>query len=231
MLRVVIAPVGQITPIGFPLWEIVTSGTGQEVVYDIAAYTFDNITPGVYVFGEAPLVGIPAYFKDVPFVHVRNENDGEHFINATSTGFTLTDKGQGNVPSVGITIIENKHESIPIIPYVESEVETNFIPVDVPNFVSKVIRRREIPENGMTNEVVYDITGYTFSGLTPGAYVFGTSPLTGMPAEFPNVPFIHILNNNDGSHYIENQSESGFILRDKGEGNIPSVTVTIIENK
>lgn len=78
-------------------------------------------------------------------------------------------------------------------------------------------------------EIMLDIEGYTFNGLTPGNYSFGVAPLTGMPSFFQSLPFIHVRNNNDGEHYIANLSGSGFILADKGEGAAPSVTITIIK--
>lgn len=78
-------------------------------------------------------------------------------------------------------------------------------------------------------EIILDVEGYTFADLTPGDYVFGTAPLTGMPSVFQSPPFIHVRNNNDGEHYIANLSETGFTLADKGEGSAPSVTITIIK--
>lgn len=78
-----------------------------EILLDVDGYTFADLTPGNYVFGTAPLIGIPALFNDPPFIHVRNNNDGEHFItNLTRVGFTLMDKGEGSAPSVTITIIK-----------------------------------------------------------------------------------------------------------------------------
>lgn len=107
MLTVVIAPVGQITPIGYPLWELQPALNVIARDINLGGWTFHDITPGDYVFGTAPLTGMPSSSQGLPFIHVRNNNDGEHYIeNLSDEGFTLVDKGEGSVPSVTITIIE-----------------------------------------------------------------------------------------------------------------------------
>lgn len=107
MLNVVIGPVGQITPIGFPLWEIQPAESVTALAFNLSGWTFHDVTPGDYLFGTAPLTGMPSAFQSAPFIHVRNNNDGEHYIaNLSGSGFTLADKGEGTAPSVTITIIQ-----------------------------------------------------------------------------------------------------------------------------
>jgi len=69
-------------------------------------WLFSGIGPGDYIFGTAPLAGMPADFTVAPYVFTQNNNDGDHYLtNKTVTGFTIVDRGIGSVPSVSVTII------------------------------------------------------------------------------------------------------------------------------
>lgn len=68
---------------------------------------------------------------------------------------------------------------------------------------------------------------YSFTGIAPGAYTFGVSPLEDVPT-FTTIPIILTQDNNDGIHFVSSKSATGFTIVDRQIGRIPSVTVMII---
>lgn len=73
-----------------------------------------------------------------------------------------------------------------------------------------------------------DIGIWSFTGLGPGAYTFGTAPFSSMPSGFDVAPYLYTQNNNDGDHYVTGLSATGFTIVDRGLGQSPSVSALII---
>lgn len=73
-----------------------------------------------------------------------------------------------------------------------------------------------------------DTNRWSFTGVGPGAYTFGTAPLTGMPSSFAAAPIIYTQDNNSGQHYLTGKTTTGFTVVDKFIGQPPSITVVIV---
>lgn len=70
-------------------------------------WQFSNLGAGIYVFGVAPLTGMPSSLSRVPFIHVQENNEGEPFLASVSiTGFEIVDRFTSAPPIVTVTIIE-----------------------------------------------------------------------------------------------------------------------------
>lgn len=75
-----------------------------------------------------------------------------------------------------------------------------------------------------------DVNKWSFTGIGPGTYTYGTSPLTGVPSDFSAAPILYTQNNNDGDHYVTNKTATGFTIVDRGLGSMPSITVVILRS-
>lgn len=78
-----------------------------------------------------------------------------------------------------------------------------------------------------TPEPVEIPTEWSFSSLSAGNYIFGTAPLSGMPASFSEAPQIIDQLENDSRYKITNRSATGFSIVALDEGLAPQVGVVI----
>lgn len=108
--------------------------------------------------------------------------------------------------------------------YIESVTTTGFTLVDRGLGTSPLVTIYiwEIPVTSTDTGI------WSFTGIGPGSYTFGTASLAGMPAGFSIAPYVYTQNNNDGDHYLTNLTATGFTITDKGIGPVPSISVLII---
>lgn len=74
--------------------------------------------------------------------------------------------------------------------------------------------------------IIRTVYSYIVHGLGPGTYTFGSGALANIP-EFESTPLVLDMLTNDGGYFIEDVSETGFTIIDKGTGSVPIVSVLI----